>query len=592
MFLNAIIFSKLQKLYEEIDTDKDPYFLVFAPITLNFSNIEFNFLNPNPSSADDIRQNAANEMAFSVCANAVARDPKILQLNADEMLQDAYSKILNNAILVDTTVSDEDRATFNNAKAVLYINDNFDPTPEYSKYKEVQAKVTDVENQIIAVNTSLSENVNDQNLLQQKQQLELQKSIVINDWIINGNKNEIEDALKIVSGLNERSAFKSNFFDEVGNLKSALNLQSTINSDIEYLPTFCLPQNIYQYDFNGWVKISMLNDEITSIENDAKAFLGEEMYNTYNSTSAPLTKIEFEYLFVTIQRSWFNKDMINSSFWKFKDGNTAIVSDGVNENVGILPAYFDKFIFVRRVVQYISQNPGAPPSEISNPVTPILKFVDIAKLTDFSKLKSMQPQPAFQAKMRIASDVSQKEQPVLIMQHVKAAPAAPAVATVHVSSILPGEWNPDHKFTPPGEHQSGKVVILSHVPVGVATQSSPITPPPPFPIVFVFVDSENNSITSLDISLKNVDKGTDYSTLTDSTGKASFANMVSGNYDLNIIDSEVFENFENKYNINSSLTITVTLVKRANPKFNMLLMGAINYQFPKLPNPLGDYTYS
>src|SRR5215471_10610835 len=100
MFLNAIIFSKLQKLFQEVDTDTDPYFLVFAPITISFSNSHFKFLDPNASSADEQRQNSEYKMAFAVCANAIMRDPKIFPLNTDEMLQDAYAKILNTAILI------------------------------------------------------------------------------------------------------------------------------------------------------------------------------------------------------------------------------------------------------------------------------------------------------------------------------------------------------------------------------------------------------------------------------------------------------------------------------------------------------------
>ena len=47
MFLNAIIFSKLQKLYEQIESADTSYFLTFAPITTSFSNANFNFLNSN-----------------------------------------------------------------------------------------------------------------------------------------------------------------------------------------------------------------------------------------------------------------------------------------------------------------------------------------------------------------------------------------------------------------------------------------------------------------------------------------------------------------------------------------------------------------
>ncbi len=243
MYLNAIIFMKLQQLFQQIDTVDDPYFLSFAPITTSFSNFDFNFLNPNPVSADEVRQNEENKMAFAFYANTIVRDSKIFKLNNDETLQSAYATVLNNALLVDSSVSDDEKAAYLKAKAVLFINDNLDPTPEYSKYKDFANKFSQIGSQIAQIAIALGQDGADvAGLTQQKQDLEVQKNIVSNDWLVSGNKDIIENALKVVSALNEKGIFKTNFLNEIVDFKEAMNSATTVNSDIPYLPTFCLPQ--------------------------------------------------------------------------------------------------------------------------------------------------------------------------------------------------------------------------------------------------------------------------------------------------------------------------------------------------------------
>lgn len=585
MYLNAIIFSKLQKMYQQIADQEDEYYLTFAPITLCLSNFEFNFLNPN-ASADEIRQNAEYKMAFAKISNTIVRDEKIFPFNNDEMLEDAYEKILNEAILIDTTISADEKTAYDDAKSILFINEDLDPTKAYSKYKEMAAKYTELDSQILDLNIKLSENTNLNNtsLLQQKQELELKKNVLLNEWLITADKDKIEKALKIVSGLNERTTFKNEFYGEQQNLKSAIDTERTINSNMEYLPTFCLPNNVYQYSYNGWKKIIIQQEEIENLEKDAKSFLGEPMYQDYSVVSTSLiTKIEFEYLILTIQRNWFNKKLINSRFWRFKVDDNIVVSDGVNPEMGVLPAYVDKFVIVRRIMQYMDTDPNTENPEVQVITPPIYRFAEIAKLKNISMLKNIKPEKMNVSKIR--------------MTRVATVDETRSAGTNHIaikSSFLSSDIRSNNLAPQLNKKVQPKNNIILHAGVIAKSSDNHIQPQSPslYNILFTFQDVSHNAIVSLDVLLTHTTTGNQFKSETDNAGKVTFTNMASGSYHMVVSDNEIFEDFESTYTLNAHLGLNIVLTKRANPKFDMWLIGAVNYRFPKLPNPLNDYTYS
>lgn len=577
MYLNGIVFSKLQKLYQQAAGSDDRYFLTFAPIATSFSNVDFNFLNPNASTGDEVRQNAENKMAFAQVANAIVRDPKLFKLNVDETLHVAYGKILDGALLIDTTITDEDKAEYANAKQTLFSNDDLEPTPLYGKYQEFAARYAGLEKQIFDLNTKISETVepNGEVLIQQKRDLELKKDVIFNDWLIIGEKEKVEKALKVVTRLNQRASFKSDFVEEQQNLKSTITRENTINSGIEYLPTFCLPNSLYQYGFSGWKKVTMSGEEIKNLEKDARDFLGDAAYDAYSSTSPmPVAKIEFEYLFVTVQRAWFRKDIVNSHFWKFDPSEPAIVSDGNDLTIGILPAFVDKFLFVRRIIEYASLDrikaigPG-----VQTTVPPTYKFRDLAKgnLIYKTNLINTTLHAKRISKVKFASFVQQPE--------TRGGGAGHLVAT---PMIMMSIKKPNIAHSRP--HILGTIILIKpHINSG-ATPST-------FTIAFVFKDDSNNPITSLGISITNTANGTRFTSETDNTGRISFPNMPAANYHLKVSDSEIFEDFENTYSLSAAYSTDIVMKKRANPKFDMWLLGAVNYRFPKLPDPIPGAIY-
>jgi hypothetical protein len=126
---------------------------------------------------------------------------------------------------------------------------------------------------------------------------------------------------------------------------------------------------------------------------------------------------------------------------------------------------------------------------------------------------------------------------------------------------------------------------------GLAVHVDHPAPPTTFAIEFRFSDPLNNAIVSLDVSLIDSTSGAEFSAETDNTGKIVFASMSPANYHLKVLDSELFEDFENTYQINAAFSQVIMLQKRQHPRFDMWMLGAVNYRFPKLPNPIEGATY-
>ncbi len=235
-------------------------------------------------------------------------------------------------------------------------------------------------------------------------------------------------------------------------------------------------------------------------------------------------------------------------------------------------------------MQYVAPAPGTIAPEINTPAPATYRFAEIAKLKSFSAISTMKPRPAMLTKFRMASGSVGATHP-MVFQHFTVAPGPattvkpiPTRAGITGTGTIP--WIPKKK-----------IVILTHLP-GHLPLDPANHPPAPFSISFVFVDGSNNAVTGMDVDLTNTTTGSDYASSTDNSGKISFDNMTPGAYHLLISNNEIFQDFENTYNFSAATSTTITLQKRPNPKFDMWLFGAVNYQLSKLPSPLEDFTYS
>lgn len=565
MFLNAIIFEKLKSVFNQLNAESGRYFLTFSPITTSFNNQDFNFLD-NTATNHQISDKYENQMAFAHLANAIVKNQKIYELNAESFLQENYKKIFDQAKLIEGSLSENDKQKYRNAKAVLYQEDGETKSIKFENYSKFKAKYESLTKDLLLLNDNLMANPNDTESLSKKAELEFLQNKAFNDWIVDGDKDGIENAIKIVSNISERSVFVSQWNQEYLKLRADLSKVSTIGSNIEFLPVTCLPNDIYKYEYAGWKKVVLEENEISNLELSAKSSLSESLYNVYNSTNVAYSKIEFEYIFVTLLRNWFKPNLINSRFWNLTDSQ--VVSDENDINKGLLPAYIEKFVFVRRINAY-NKSTSAQDSPIATeekiPQTYIFKNL----VRNRKKMDVVQPQVLRISKVKLMS------QNKLI--------AKPLIRKVELA-----ETSRTGTQVKPNLHQTlipTKILLQGGI-INLGQQKTK------FNLTLTFKDVVGNLLVDINILLKKNETGVIYSTETDNNGKVVFNDLDKGSYTISIQREELYNDFASDINVDADITKSFTIEKRSNPFFDMILMGAVNYRFPNLPNPLEDYTYS
>lgn len=565
MFLNAIIFEKLKSVFNQLNAESGRYFLTFSPITTSFNNQDFNFLD-NTDTNHQISDKYENQMAFAHLANAIVKNQKIYELNAESFLQENYKKIFDQAKLIEGSLSENDKQKYRNAKAVLYQEDGETKSIEFENYSKFKAKYESLTKDLLLLNDNLMSNPNDTESLSKKAELEFLQNKAFNDWIVDGDKDGIENAIKIVSNISERSVFVSQWNQEYLKLRADLSKVSTIGSNIEFLPVTCLPNDIYKYEYAGWKKVVLEENEISNLELSAKSSLSESLYNVYNSTNVAYSKIEFEYIFVTLLRNWFKPNLINSRFWNLTDSQ--VVSDENDINKGLLPAYIEKFVFVRRINAY-NKSTSAQDSPIATeekiPQTYIFKNL----VRNRKKMDVVQPQ-------------------VLRISKVKFMSQNKLIAKPLIRKVELAETSRTGTQVKPNLHQTlipTKILLQGGI-INLGQQKTK------FNLSLTFKDVVGNLLVDINILLKKNETGVIYSTETDNNGKVVFNDLDKGSYTISIQREELYNDFASDINVDADITKSFTIEKRSNPFFDMILMGAVNYRFPNLPNPLEDYTYS
>ncbi|MBV8251384.1 MAG: carboxypeptidase regulatory-like domain-containing protein [Chitinophaga sp.] len=584
MFLNAIIFRKLQNVFSQLGNQQASCFQTFTPVATVFTNEDFNFLDTT-LPANQLSESFENQMAFTFLANGIVRNDKIYSLLPDEFLQNAYKRIFENAILIDGSLSDADKQLYVDARKLLFEDESLEPTAAYKKYLSFRDRYSECTNQLSAMTEKVADNPSDEESKREQEALLTQQGVLLNDWQINGQKESIERALKSVKVSNARSAFISQWNEEYKWLQTKLQKLTTINSNIDFLPATCLPKDLFRYDYHGWTKMVLEESEINALEIEAKNTLGETFYNAQSSSLA-FSKIEFEYLFVTILRNWFKPELINSSFWTFPDSSMQPVSDEQGLTNGLMPSYIDKFMFIRRICSY---NKDTHEENNSTPAALDLnsyRFKDIAGLKKVNDLKAIVPinRPAMRYRLLDAGNTP-------IRPIFKNQIAANLEPKMDVQAKLLRASNDNIRFSSinPASETFKPILVTGLFMQGPAGNEAPKTTAT---LNLTFKDNLNTVITGVTVSVTNKNDGSSYSMETSGTGTVVLPSLKKDDYNIEIRNEEMYEDTSCSIRLDNDMQKEIALQRRTNPRFDMLLIGTINCRFPKLPNPLPGYSYS
>lgn len=579
----SIVFEKIRKLFLSGGFDESKYYFTFSPFAIEFTNQDFNFLSGETKDADAARDDYNDKWTFARLANTINRNKHIWNLVQDERVfdEDRYGYVLQKALKIDAALTDEEKQAYELARKTLYKDADtitFEKTEEYKKYQ-------DYVNKIAALNANIDsksqerqgiDNKNAEAINKWQQELdELNNEIILlrTDWKIHGFRQVIDDALRTVSKTNDKENFITSWNQHLNEFTSLVKENNPVNN-IEFLPTFCNPTEIFQSDYAGWKKVVIKDDELKELDDAAKIFLGEDVYNSFDTIGIIFNKIEFEILFVEIARSWLRKDLLESKYWKFPEDVTEQLSSGDDLNAGLMPSYPSQLVFIRNLKYTSPESDGQPLAVNTAQINAVKKYVFKDIVADRS---SHAVEKALNVKYQVPKIVNLlRGKPLIFLKPVGATTSAITVRDHRTGTVADGH------------ERAGFVWIKDHWERKRATPVEPVLAT----LTITIADSKNNALDNIDVYLKAVTSGADYQGITTNEGKLIIPGLAQDNYSINIVDEEYFEDYHETFAVKSDLNKPLVLVTRKEPKIKFSLLGVVNYKLPKLPDPIEGFKYS
>jgi hypothetical protein len=256
--------------------------------------------------------------------NSLPSSDKYWDLNPNNTLFDSYREILNHAGVKELEKGLE--ALLAAGDEILIRNGK--DTPEYKIYikhlKEYEKQLTFIEDHLAQVDENMTEE-DKKNWADQLTLLNLRKDMILANWKVKGYKEAIEKALQAQNKLSETDRFLDllqsvkNYFD--ASEKTDVTALSAIH-DIHFIP----------YDFmeneSGWNNLFLDKNELellfTKAKEDSKQLPTQILDIEYDEQY--IESVEFEYAFIHLKRGWFNKQIFNSTLFRWEESQA--VSDG------------------------------------------------------------------------------------------------------------------------------------------------------------------------------------------------------------------------------------------------------------------------
>ena len=331
------LYQKLKDIYFSESSKVNDLVLICPSLRL-YEMEDLALLKPQSLITDpsQIAGSILKKQQVSYELNSLPAFDQYWDLNPNNTLFDAYREILNYAGVKELEQGLEALVSAENDKL---LRDG----KETAEYKAYNKQMKEYEKRLAAVEAHLAlwdEKVTDeekQNWADQLTLLTLKKDMALANWKVKGYKVMIEEALQAQNRLSETDQFLGlfqtvkNYFDAAE--KTDVTALSAIH-DIHFIP----------YDFmeneSGWSNLFLDKQELESLFAKARSnaqhlptqILDIEYDEQY------IESVELDYAFVHLKRGWFNKQIFNSSCFRWDE--TQPISDGKTVSTDFkLPAF-------------------------------------------------------------------------------------------------------------------------------------------------------------------------------------------------------------------------------------------------------------
>lgn len=362
------LFQKLKKIYESQSGQQNEEILL-CPSQRVFTNEELNLLTPKSLISVDKTLDSFNKKRdVSYQLNSLPSSNLFWDINPSNTLFDRYKDILDS---IQPKKLEENLINLNlDIQSKLVVNrKETKKFKTYIKYLELlQNSINEIENHLQKYEDQSSE---DQIQLWSEKLtiLKTKTKLAYAELSVKGFKNEIEP---ILEEMNKKSDFE-NYIQLVESTKSFFEIaeKTDIDSLEDYHGISFIPYDFMKSD-SGWNKLKLskldLDSEYQNARLENKNIPQEILSIDYDEKY--ITDIELDYSFIHLKRSWFNKNILESSFFDCQENKP--ISDGKTiSNDFMISAYPKTMMLIKNLKINIDSN--IPETEITN-VNQVIQF--------------------------------------------------------------------------------------------------------------------------------------------------------------------------------------------------------------------------
>jgi len=271
------------------------YCCTAIPESINLSNLE------NIQNVQDI----VNGAEFSKMANFVPKQGELI--DRSKKLWREHRRVLSKMEFATEPWNAEDRQQYDVAFSILY---NIDRSPSDKRILYDEMKIS-------------YDNVKSSGA----DEVEVQKAW--SDWVVQGFKEEVENALLRINRLTNRSSVYQ-AQNENSSLTEPDGLAFLHQGNTQFAPVYFTP--ISAVSKETWMEAEVSFNDLDAATSNSPY---KSQWKSYRGVRRG--KITFKYVVLECLRPWFTQSLYETDDWKL-DNNNDIVSAG-NGKDGIVPAY-------------------------------------------------------------------------------------------------------------------------------------------------------------------------------------------------------------------------------------------------------------
>lgn len=354
------IMAKIRLLYEGSGEESN-IFVTFPELALPMTERDLAFIADDDEDQLSPQERLQAAADFATQVNLVPR-VRPLWVHDGTLLWNECERILTQAQVAGTSLSEEETRTLERARALLYqpqearegnggpATGNLVPTPMLEAYQECQQAYFAAHERFTAARLT-AEHAEDPVVRGQwevqKERLQSEVDQARRDWVSRGHKNEVEEAFADIDRLTGRGP-KLMWDDWKDVMRRAE--RNDVNVDRTFYETAYWPPRFYREETKGtWTTLTLHGSEVDSLSAGAV----EELSTLATETSEIGADVEIESLSVElarveIMRPWFDPALLRSRAWRWGHEHEPL-SDGGDPPQGSVPAYTTSLIFARNL---------------------------------------------------------------------------------------------------------------------------------------------------------------------------------------------------------------------------------------------------